>query len=125
MNMAELPQGYEVGELAAIDTLVRCKDHQGLATAILGWICASIQTERDPASNRFVIEPICVQYVGPYPAIGIRYLTQEAYDSPTLSNELRDAAARKLREYTLAEFVSYVTQSDESCDNRFEALCER
>jgi hypothetical protein len=123
--MSKLPEGYEVIELSGIEPLVRCKSHQGLATAILGWICDSVQKEFNAESERFVIEPICVQYSGAYPAIGIRYLTQEAYDSATLSTELQNAATRRVQECSIVEFVSYVAGSDESCDSRFQALCAK
>ena len=120
--MSKLPEGYEGIELTSIEALVRCKSHHGLATAILGWVCPSVQKELDVQSKRFVIEPICVQYAGAYPAIGIRYSTQETYDSATLSSELKNAVTRKLAEGKITEFISYVSRENASCDSRFEAL---
>lgn len=120
--MSSLPRGYQVFEFDRLHPLVGNSQHHGFATAILGWVAHELQSRFDPTRTSIEIDVIKVKYIGPYPALGVRYLTQESYENESLAEDIRIAGEEIINESIMSRFVDFAGNSRASWNERYDDL---
>lgn len=120
--MSDIPAGYELVEFQELDPLARRTVHHGLAWALLCWLAEELQQQFDPQRVEIEIAAIKAKYIGPYPAMGIRYLTSETFDDAcSLSVRIREAGKALLDGDRLGHFICFAAESEVQWETKFAA----
>ncbi len=114
--------GYGLIEFERLHPLVSNRAHHGLATVVLGWAANELQSKFDPTRNSIEIDVIKVKYIRPYPALGVRYLTQESSEKEALADAIRIAGEELINQSIVGRFIDFAGQSLASWDDRYREL---
>lgn len=120
--MSRPSTGYGLIEFDRLHPLVSNRAHHGLATVVLGWAANELQSRFDPTRTSIEIDVIKVKYIGPYPALGVRYLTQESAEKEALADAIRIAGEELINESIMSRFIDFAGNSRASWDDRYRDL---
>lgn len=101
--------GYQIVEPTGLDPLIKTPSREGIAIAILQWTIETLRCRHPELVDAVTVEVICVQYLGAYPAIGIRYHEAITADyGPAISAAIDNI----LEQYTMSDFLSFMEQNN-------------
>ena len=98
--------GYQIVELASIDKLITCQYPLELQIALIRWLIN--YTKVDLHKENIVLELIKVEYVSKYPAIGIKYLSD---DSDDLENLVITQCESALNGASVNELINFLHEN--------------
>jgi hypothetical protein len=106
-----IPDGYQLIEPLSLGRFPCSMRSGSIVVAVLSWLIELIRVELGERLGPAKIELIQGEYFGIYPAIGIKYATEEPEDLEPLVEEI---VARLLKEKTMSDFIDYLMRTD--CD---------
>jgi hypothetical protein len=98
--------GYQVVELRAIDNLIRNQNSLEIQISVLLWLIKCTQSEL--VGKGIELEVIKVEYLGAYPAIGIKYLSQ---DVPDLESFIVERCEHVLNTFTVENLLQFISEN--------------
>ncbi|MCE9545214.1 MAG: hypothetical protein K8T25_06820 [Planctomycetia bacterium] len=106
-----MKNGYQIIEPKSLQSLISNPLHFEFAVAILHWLIPKIYSTVGTPLSGVIIEIICVEYLGSYPAIGIKYENEAPSNVGPLVESAIDTL---LHERPVIEFAVAAGQSDVS-----------
>jgi len=114
-----MTKGYQIIELADLDSLVSNASCEHVSVVMLDWLVSQLKKELGEKMTRAQIEVVPVDYHGFYPAIGVHYLGS---DSADLEPDIQRAATKILRSTNVADLVLGIAALTNSTSDRLAQL---
>jgi hypothetical protein len=100
--------GYQIIEIVAIDKLIVSQTSLHVQVSILLWLID--YTKRSLKRDDIELTLIKVEYVGAYPAIGIKYISQTSED---LEDVVTQEWETVLSSVTMKDFIEFIGLNSE------------
>jgi hypothetical protein len=102
-------KGYQILEPNALHSLFGYPLYHVFALATMTWLCRQLSFELQDHIGHVHFEVIRAEYMGPYPAIGIQYKSEDYQDIAPLAEETIN---RILRQKSALELLKFIAESE-------------
>lgn len=106
-----MTDGYQIIEPDGLKALLGNPLHFEFAVAVLSWLIPQISAALGAHSNDITLEIIRVNYMGSYPALGVKYTNSK---TPNFESRINSIVNDLLREKSASELITAISSSKRS-----------
>ncbi|MES2645038.1 MAG: hypothetical protein V4850_36465 [Myxococcota bacterium] len=99
-------RGFQIVEPEGLSKILGTPEDFPITVALLHWLIEQLKLELGAMLDSLELEVIWVEYLGAYPALGIRYLEEREDAAPLIESTID----RLLRERPVASFVDHLAR---------------